>query len=731
MSGQPPHGAPQVAIANVAVVNQDLVQLAAVPAAMAAPTAAAGPTEKTAESQQNSTAPDAVVPTSTEPPARDNAERDTAVRGSLDSTRTETARVLGVESSPWRSSDPTLAPATARFSASVQAPNAPVNSAAVKSPATEVQIIAAPAPAVSAVSSVSTSKTPAPATPVVTRSEGKSRAETEPRAASKPELAPETSSTLAVMQPKSSPLASAQAASPQVASPQAMAASPAPGGAANPTAADKLQAAATVMPRNSRASMPGSAPVPAPKEQLPKPEAAQAPSQQRPQAISAAQIGSDLQVASQISQPVVAASQPAAARMQIAKPPTATPAQATPAQAAPVLAAVTPRAASTRIAPPAATSPKAQGISSLGIVPPDSTPSDPVPSSSPGTQDQSDTPKQADQGIASTAAQAVTHSAPIPAAVAESAPSTSERATPDTPESSVTARSEATETTLAAAAPETPLAPTADNFAFAVSMLAPDNPPPVETKPSATLQEPQMSETKPAVTQPPATATQQPAESQASSNSTRQTQWAAPDTKTAGTRDPKAATLPQSGEAQEAIARWSEVSAAQPSEVSSAPRSSELVEAAHAGPALAAEETHVLVPELPRTSASTEILLHLTNNDQSSAAIRVADRGGSVNVSVHASDPVLRESLRSNLGEWSTQLSEQGWKAEVLKPAAIAAQAESQQDSHAGGQRSSQQQQSFGGDRQPQRDRRAQSEHWQQELEQQVSGGNAHPGGNG
>lgn len=178
MSGQPPHGAPQVAIANVAVVNQDSVQLAAVPAAMAAPTAAAGPTQKTAESQQNSTAPDAVVPTSTEPPARDNDERETAVRGSLDSTRTETARALGVESSTWRSSDPIPAPATARFSASVQFPNAPVNSAPVKSTATEVQIIAAPAPAVSAVSSVSTSKTPAPATPVVTRSEGKSRAET-------------------------------------------------------------------------------------------------------------------------------------------------------------------------------------------------------------------------------------------------------------------------------------------------------------------------------------------------------------------------------------------------------------------------------------------------------------------------------------------------------------------------------------------------------------------------
>jgi hypothetical protein len=138
-----------------------------------------------------------------------------------------------------------------------------------------------------------------------------------------------------------------------------------------------------------------------------------------------------------------------------------------------------------------------------------------------------------------------------------------------------------------------------------------------------------------------------------------------------------------------------------------------------------------MAPELPKTSTSTDILLHVTGNDQSSAAIRVADRGGSVNVSVHAADPVLRESLRSNLGELSTQLSQQGWRADVLKSAATAAPSDSQQDSHAGGQRSSQQQQSFGGDRQPQRDRRAQGGHWKQELEQQISGGNAHPGGNG
>jgi hypothetical protein len=165
-------------------------------------------------------------------------------------------------------------------------------------------------------------------------------------------------------------------------------------------------------------------------------------------------------------------------------------------------------------------------------------------------------------------------------------------------------------------------------------------------------------------------------------------------------------------------------------EIGTIPGTPEPAESVHANLPLAAQETHLLAPELPKTSATSEILLHLTGNDQSSAAIRVADRAGSVNVSVHASDPVLRESLRSNLGELSANLTNQGWKADVTKPAAVATQSSNQQDTHEGGQRGSQQQ-SFGGDRQPQRDRRASGGQWQQELDQQTSGGDAHPGGNG
>ncbi len=156
----------------------------------------------------------------------------------------------------------------------------------------------------------------------------------------------------------------------------------------------------------------------------------------------------------------------------------------------------------------------------------------------------------------------------------------------------------------------------------------------------------------------------------------------------------------------------------------------ESAEAIHGNSPLVPQEAHLLAPELPKTSTSSEILLHLTGNDQSSAAIRVTDRAGEVNVSVHASDPVLRESLRSNLDNLSSQLNSQGWKADVVKAAAVATQSGSQQESHEGGQRGSHQQ-SFGGDRQPQRDRRANGGQWQQELDQQISGGDAPSGGNG
>jgi len=139
---------------------------------------------------------------------------------------------------------------------------------------------------------------------------------------------------------------------------------------------------------------------------------------------------------------------------------------------------------------------------------------------------------------------------------------------------------------------------------------------------------------------------------------------------------------------------------------------------------ITAQDVQPLLPEMPKAPASTEILLQLAGKDQPSAAVRVIDRSGTVNVTVHASDPELRNSLRSNLGELASQLSGQGFKTEVVKPAVIAARPDNQQDPRNGGQRSPDQQQQPGAqsDRQPSRDKRSASGQWLQELENETSG---------
>lgn len=315
---------------------------------------------------------------------------------------------------------------------------------------------------------------------------------------------------------------------------------------------------------------------------------------------------------------------------------------------------------------------------------------------------------------------------PLPAAheVVDRAPETSSKAPIPQP------------TGLAASpAPKVSLIPQAENLAFAVRMLGPESSSErsslTPSKTAVTTSETPV--TQSSVTQPQSSDSQQPAldQSQTPRDAPRDAQPSAPAAERPDTGAQNQADLAGIKQPAEVTPHWNATTVLQASEIGATQGTPEPAEAAHASLPLASQEVHLLAPELPKTSATSEILLHLTGNDQSSAAIRVAERAGSVNVSVHASDPVLRESLRSNLGELSTQLNDQGWKADVTKPAAVAAQSGSQQDSHEGGQRGSQQQQTFGGDRQPQRDRRASGGQWQQELDQQVSGGDAHPGGNG
>ena len=315
-------------------------------------------------------------------------------------------------------------------------------------------------------------------------------------------------------------------------------------------------------------------------------------------------------------------------------------------------------------------------------------------------------------------------------------------APPDTPETPVKPRAAtpvATAPTTVAEPTEAPLSTTAENLAFAVHMLpaapVPVHKEPVSTKPAitdgASDQESPVDQPKPAVSLPKPIP--QVRQDPTPSNSRRET--ASPDRgpdpapDKSSPRVTKSPDLLQPAPTRGITTQWTEVTASRPSDFnSSSSLSPEPVEPGHVSAAIAAQESHVVLPELPKAPTSTDILLHLTGNDHSPAAIRVAERAGSVNVSVHTSDPVLRESLRSNLGELSSQLSGQGWKADVVKPASVAAQPESQQDSHASREGSSQQQQSFGGDRQPQRDRRTPGQ-WQQEFEQQTASGDARPGG--
>jgi len=140
------------------------------------------------------------------------------------------------------------------------------------------------------------------------------------------------------------------------------------------------------------------------------------------------------------------------------------------------------------------------------------------------------------------------------------------------------------------------------------------------------------------------------------------------------------------------------------------------------------QDLHALAADAPKTTAPSEIVLHL-DNGQTSAAVRVVDRAGSVNVSVHASDQELRTSLRTNLNDLSSQLNAQGVKTESTRTGSSQASSENRQDQGPQDQRSNgqQQQSSPQGDRQSPRGRRATAQ-WLNELQEQTSFAN--PGGN-
>jgi hypothetical protein len=279
-----------------------------------------------------------------------------------------------------------------------------------------------------------------------------------------------------------------------------------------------------------------------------------------------------------------------------------------------------------------------------------------------------------------------------------------------------------------------PVLPAAENFAFAVRMLGLDNSPAREGQSkefrASLIANETVTPTEVPQTQSPVSGAQLQEGGQPPFNAPRHDVSSSSPKDKLGRIAQEQSYLARARQISWTTPRWNNGDIFQSSEAGNSESLPEPVEASRLSMTWAAQETHLLAPEAPRASVSSEILLHLPGIDQSSAAIRVADRAGSINVSVHTSDPLLRESLRSNLGDLSAQLGAQGWKTDITKSAGLATHSESQPDPRGEGQRGSQQNQTSGGDRQPPRDRRANSDRWLGELDQQITGGDAHPGGN-
>ena len=125
----------------------------------------------------------------------------------------------------------------------------------------------------------------------------------------------------------------------------------------------------------------------------------------------------------------------------------------------------------------------------------------------------------------------------------------------------------------------------------------------------------------------------------------------------------------------------------------------------------------------PSTTPVNEISVRVSGPDQTSAAIRVLDRSGEIRVSVHASDPQLANTLRSDVDELRSHMANRGWDADVWKPEGTATsstpasvnngKSESQNPDNSAGRRDAQPQQQS---RQQQNNSEKRPE-WMDELE--------------
>ena len=268
--------------------------------------------------------------------------------------------------------------------------------------------------------------------------------------------------------------------------------------------------------------------------------------------------------------------------------------------------------------------------------------------------------------------------------------------------------------TLVGTTPAVPLAPRTENLAFTLQMTHTDALPARAPVP----------QTKPVAVEPAPVQSRQPD----SNVIPREPQ---PSTAPEASQDNRASAFAEvlrKNFAPETGLHWADATPLQHADVRAGSISGDAAEPAPAGPASPAADIQPPLEASPKIPVNQEILLQVGGNNQATASIRVADRAGTVNISVHATDPDLRNSLRSNLGDLSSQLNTQGWRTEVSRPVPAATHAENPRDSHSEGERSSSQQQPTGGGRQQNQQRRANAGSWQDEFEE-VSSQPASTGG--
>jgi hypothetical protein len=167
--------------------------------------------------------------------------------------------------------------------------------------------------------------------------------------------------------------------------------------------------------------------------------------------------------------------------------------------------------------------------------------------------------------------------------------------------------------------------------------------------------------------------------------------------------------------------------------------SAEPISAAHSQPvAAAAHDAEALSPQtdsLPKPAAPLkDISLQLTQPGKESVDVRVVQAGSEVRISVHSGDAALASGLRQGLSELQGRLEENGYRAEMWRPAVSASPVSSTPGTQTapGHSRGGDAQPQSGGSQQDGGRRNQQQSNqprWVEELESSLTGGEKSSGG--